>query len=327
MTDMGYQKKKCAIQLKDGSNEQNENWAVWFGGYGTWRCCQLVRKKFDVIGYDVRNEMKEWMHEKGGFFAGKLTELGKQCQTIICFVVNDEQTENVLFGEDGLVSSMLPGSVFIACSTMSPGYVSSLGSRLAEKGIELIDSPVTGGAAGAAKGTLTVISAGKKEIYDQIKPVLETFGSKLFFVSERHGAGSQLKVINQLLCGVHLAAAGEALALAGRQGLPLDITHQVLCSGAAFSWMLGDRGSRMTADQFSDVTSAVDIFVKDLGLVLESAKKAKFSAPLASVAFNAFIDVSGRGMGAWDDSAVICHYSRDPYSGPINFSEKNKELR
>ena len=93
------------------------------------------------------------------------------------------------------------------------------------------------------------------------------------------------------------------------------MTHQVLCSGSAFSWMLNDRGPRMTSDKFSDVTSAVDIFVKDLGLVLDTAKGAKFSAPLASAAFNALIDVSGRGMGAWDDSAVICHYNRHPSTG------------
>jgi len=298
---------------------------IGLGAMGRGVAVNLLTKNFDVVGYDVRPEMRDWMKQQGGAFASNLTEIGKQCQTIICFVVNDAQTEEVLFGKQGLVNSVTPGTVFIACSTMSPAYVNNLGSRLLAKNIELIDSPVTGGAAGAARGSLTIISAGKKTVYDQIKPVLEAFGSKLFFVGERHGSGSQLKVINQLLCGVHLAAAGEALALAGRQGLPLDVTYQVLCSGAAFSWMLGDRGPRMTGEQFADVTSAVDIFVKDLGLVLQSAKEAKFSAPLASAAFNAMIDVSGRGMGSWDDSAVICHYSKDPYLGPITAGGNSKE--
>lgn len=282
----------------------------------------LLAKKFEVVGYDVRSEMQDWMNQQGGSFAKGLKDVGKQCDTVICFVVNDAQTEAVLYGENGLVESLRPGSVFIACSTLSPAYVNSLGVRLSAQGVELIDSPVTGGAAGAAKGTLTIISAGKKQIYDRIKLILEAFGSTLFFVGERLGSGAQLKVINQLLCGVHLAAAGEALALAERQGLPREVTRQVLCSGAAFSWMLNDRGPRMTEDSFSDVTSAVEIFVKDLGLVLDSAKDAKFSAPLASAAFNAFVDVSGRGMGAWDDSAVICHYNRNPYTGPIALQHK-----
>lgn len=292
---------------------------IGLGAMGRGVAVNLLAKNFEVIGFDIRSEMEDWMSQQGGSFTKELTDLAKQCQTIVCFVVNDTQTEEVLFGANGLAKNLKPGSVFIACSTLPPAYVHDLGRRLAALGIELIDSPVTGGAAGAAKGALTIISAGKTDIYEKIKPVLAAFGSKLFFVGERHGAGSQLKVINQLLCGVHLAAAGEALALAERQGLPLDITHQVLCSGSAFSWMLNDRGPRMTNEKFSNVTSAVDIFVKDLGLVLDTAKDSKFSASLASAAFNALIDVSGRGMGAWDDSAVICHYNRHPFKGPLSF--------
>lgn len=295
---------------------------IGLGAMGRGVAVNLLAKNFEVIGFDIRSEMEDWMGQQGGTFAKELKELANQCQTIICFVINDSQTEEVLFGTNGIAKNLKPGSVFIACSTLPPAYVNDLGRRLAELGVELIDSPVTGGAAGAANGSLTIISAGKTDSYEKIKPVLAAFGSKLFFVSERHGAGSQLKVINQLLCGVHLAAAGEALALAERQGLPLDITHQVLCSGSAFSWMLNDRGPRMTNEKFSDVTSAVDIFVKDLGLVLDTAKDSKFSASLASTAFNALIDVSGRGMGTWDDSAVICHYNRRPYIGPLSIDRE-----
>jgi 3-hydroxyisobutyrate dehydrogenase len=117
-----------------------------------------------------------------------------------------------------------------------------------------------------------------------------------------------MKVINQLLCGVHLAAAGEALAMARRQNLPLDTVHEILCSGAAASWMLGDRGPRMIEEDFDNVTSAVDIFVKDLGLVLEAARDARFAVPLAHTAYLQFLAASGRGLGRKDDSAVICNY-------------------
>lgn len=291
---------------------------IGLGAMGRGVAVNLLAKNFEVIGFDIRPEMEDWMNQQGGSFTRELPSLANECQKIVCFVVNDSQTEEVLFGVNGLAKNLEPGSVFIACSTLPPAYVYALGPRLASLGVDLVDSPVTGGAAGAAKGSLTVISAGKTDVYKKIKPVLAAFGSKLFFVGERHGAGSQLKVINQLLCGVHLAVAGEAIALANRQGLPLDVTLQVLCSGAAFSWMLNDRGLRMTDEKFSDVTSTVDIFVKDLGLVLDTAKDSKFSASLASAAFNAFLDVSGRGMGAWDDSAVICHYNRHPYTGSLS---------
>lgn len=285
---------------------------VGIGAMGRGVARNLLDKGFELTGFDVRPEASEWLLTQGGSVAADLPELGKQCSTIISFVVNDVQTEAVLFAEHGLVGAMSPGSVFVACSTMPVDYVSRLGERLAAHGIALLDAPVTGGAAGAAKGSLTIMAAGERAVFEAVQPVLQTFGGRIFFVGDKPGAGAQLKVLNQHLCGVHLAAAGEALALAQRQGLPLDIALEVLSSGSAFSWMLGDRGPRMATEDFGQVTSAVDIFVKDLGLVLASARQAGFAAPLASAAFNAFVSVSGQGMGAWDDSAVMCFYDRQP---------------
>jgi len=286
---------------------------VGLGAMGRGAATNLIAKGHALIGYDVVPEMKGWLLERGGQFADSLADLGRRCDLVISLVVNDVQTESLLFGDGGLAGAMRPGSVFVACSTMSPAYVSKLGERLQEHGITLLDAPVTGGAAGAAAGTLTIMSAGPKAAYERARPVLGAFGARVYHVGEQPGAGARLKVLNQLLCGVHLAAAGEALALARRQGLPLDITLEVLRSGAANSWMLGDRGPRMVDEAFDDVTSAVDIFVKDMGLVLEAARDVKFSAPLSSAAFNAFLAVSGQGKGRWDDSAVMCHYASAPY--------------
>lgn len=298
---------------------------VGLGAMGRGVAQNLIAKGHNLLGYDVRPEMKDWLEQRGGSYAESLTELGKRCSIVISFVVNEVQTEDVLFGADGLVGAMQKKSIFVACSTMSPAYVSKLYGRLSASEIRLLDAPVTGGAAGAEKGTLTVMVAGDPAAFESAKPVLESFGKRIYFISDKPGSGSQLKVINQLLCGVHLAAAGEALALAKRQGLPLEITHEVLCSGSAFSWMLGDRGPRMTKEAFGNVTSAVNIFVKDLGLVLDAAKDSKFSAPLASAAFNSFLSVSGNGMGLWDDSAVMRHYATEPYSGEIGLPSKEEK--
>jgi putative dehydrogenase len=298
---------------------------IGLGAMGRGVAQNLVKKGFSVIGYDVRSEMKSWLEEQGASFAENLAELGSKCNIIISFVVNDAQTDEVLFGSAGLGTSLQSGSIFIACSTMAPAYVGKLACRLNNRSIRLLDAPVTGGAAGAAKGTLTIMAAGERGAFDEAKAVLEAFGARVYFVGEEPGVGSRLKVINQLLCGVHLAAAGEALALAKRQGLPLDLTYEVVSSGAGFSWMLGDRGLRMTNEDFSDVKSAVNIFIKDLGLVLDTAKDVKFSTPLASAAFNAFLSVSGDGMGTWDDSAVIRHYASEPYSGEIPVASKEKK--
>ena len=282
---------------------------IGLGAMGRGAAKNLLAKGFDVVGYDVRDEALSWLRERGGQPASSLAELARDVRIVVCFVVNSEQTEAVLFGDAGLVDQLPPGAVFIACSTLPPAYVSALGERLAARGLTLIDAPVTGGAVGAERGSLTVMAAGDKAAYERVRPILETFGGRIFHLGDKPGAGAQMKVINQLLCGVHLAAAGEALAMAKRQNLPLAMTLEILGSGAAASWMLADRGPRMTSEAFDDVTSAVDIFVKDLGLVLDASREARFAAPLAHAAYLAFLSVSGRGMGRLDDSAVICNYN------------------
>lgn len=283
---------------------------VGLGAMGRGVAQNMLTKGFAVMGRDVNPEALKWLESVGGTACQDASLMASKCQFIVSFVVNDKQTEEVLFSQNGLAAVMQPDSVFIACSTLPPKYVKELATRLAEKKIHLIDSPVTGGKVGAEKGSLTVMIAGEQAIYERVKPVLSTFGAKLFFLGTEHGKGSQMKVINQLLCGVHIAAAAEALAMARENGLPMETTLEILKSGAASSWMLGDRGPRMVTEKYDDVLSAVDIFVKDLGLVLDSARQSTFAAPMAHAAFLQFIEASGHGMGRLDDAAVINNYKK-----------------
>ena len=280
---------------------------IGLGAMGRGAAKNLLAKGYDVVGYDVRAEALSWLREQGGQAASSLAELARDVRIVVCFVVDSKQTEAVLFGDAGLVGQLPAGTVFIACSTMDPGYVRELAARLAQHSILLVDAPVTGGAVGAARGTLTIMGSGTREAFDEARPVLQTFGARVHYLGPA-GAGAQMKVLNQLLCGVHLAAAGEALALAKRQGLPLDLTLEILSSGAAGSWMLADRGPRMIAGRFDDVTSAVDIFVKDMSLVLDTTRASRFPAALAHAAYLAFLGTTARGLGALDDSAVTTHY-------------------
>jgi 3-hydroxyisobutyrate dehydrogenase len=274
---------------------------------GRGAAANLLAKGFDVVGYDVRPEALAWLRDQGGIAASSLRDVAARSRTIVSFVVNSAQTEDVLFGAGGLVGQLPAGAVFIACSTMDPVYVSALAGRLLEHSISLVDAPVTGGAVGAAQGTLTIMGSGSEEAFAEAKPVLATFGARVYCLGAA-GAGARMKVLNQLLCGVHLAAAGEALALAKREGLPLDTTLEILCSGAAGSWMLADRGPRMISGEFDGVRSAVDIFVKDMSLVLDATRAKRFPAPLAHAAYLAFIEASARGLGSKDDSAVTTNY-------------------
>jgi 3-hydroxyisobutyrate dehydrogenase len=296
--------------LKNWSRDMNSKTKVGFiglGAMGRGAAANLLAKGYDVVGCDVRPEALDWLRVQGGTPAGSLTEMASQVHTVVCFVVDSRQTEAVLFGDGGLVGRLPAGAVFIACSTMDPGYVRELGRRLALHSIALVDAPVTGGAVGAERGTLTIMGSGTRDAFEAARPVLQAFGAHVHYLGPA-GSGAQMKVLNQLLCGVHLAAAGEALALAKRQGLPLDVTLEILCSGAASSWMLADRGPRMIAGQFDSITSAVDIFVKDMSLVLDATREARFPAALAHAAYLAFLGTTARGLGAHDDSAVTTHY-------------------
>ncbi len=283
---------------------------VGLGAMGRGVASNLLAKGFGVVGSDVRVEAGEWIRAQGGEFAASPRDLAARCDVIVSLVVNDAQTEEALFGAQGLAPHLQKGAVFVMCSTVAPSYARALAPRLAALGVALIDAPVTGGMVGAAKGTLTIMGAGPAQAFERARPVLQAFGNRIYHLGEQNGAGAQMKVINQLLCGVHLAAAGEALAMAQRQNLPLGPTLEILSSGAASSWMLGDRGPRMIRGAFDDVTSAVDIFVKDMSLVLDATRESKYAAPLAHAAYLAFLDASGRGLGRADDSAVIRHYEQ-----------------
>lgn len=287
---------------------------IGLGAMGRGVAKNLLQKGFGVVGADVDPRSLEWLREQGGEPAADAQAIAQACSVVVTFVVNDRQTEQVLFGADALAPRLKPGTVVVTCSTMPPAYVRSLGGRLADHGLRLVDAPVTGGMAGAEKGTLTIMAAGERQAFEEVKPVLAAFGARIFHLGEEPGMGSQMKVVNQLLCGIHIVAAAEGLALAKQHGLPLDITLEILRSGSASSWMLGDRGPRMVREAFDEVTSAVDIFVKDMGLVVDAARESRFAAPLAHTAFLSFLAASGRGWGALDDSAVMRNYDAGPHS-------------
>ena len=287
---------------------------IGLGAMGRGVAKNLLQKGFGVVGADVDPRSLEWLREQGGEPAADAQAIAQACSVVVTFVVNDRQTEQVLFGADGLARRLKPGTVVVTCSTMPPAYVRSLGGRLADHGLRLVDAPVTGGMAGAEKGTLTIMAAGERQAFEEVKPVLAAFGARIFHLGEEPGMGSQMKVVNQLLCGIHIVAAAEGLALAKQHGLPLDTTLEILRSGSASSWMLGDRGPRMVREAFDEVTSAVDIFVKDMGLVVDAARESRFAAPLAHTAFLSFLAASGRGWGALDDSAVMRNYDAGPHT-------------
>jgi 3-hydroxyisobutyrate dehydrogenase len=264
----------------------------------------LLRAGFAVHACDVRAQVLEAFSAEGGIACATPAELGGKCDVVVTVVVNAAQTETVLFGDNGAVSSMKPGGVILACATVSPAFAIDLGKRVEAAGLQLLDAPLSGGAARAASGEMTMMTSGPAAEYAACEDVLGAIAGKVYRLGDAHGAGSKVKIINQLLAGVHIAAAAEAMALGLREGVDPDALYDVITHSAGNSWMFENRVPHILAGDYTPL-SAVDIFVKDLGLVLDTARTSKFPLPLSAAAHQMFMMASTAGHGGEDDSAVI----------------------
>jgi putative dehydrogenase len=277
---------------------------IGLGAMGAGIAATLRAKGYDMHVCDARPQAAASFAAQGGVACATPAEVGAACDVVISVVVNAQQTESVLFGEAGAAAAMRPGSVFVMCSTVDPNWSIALEGRLNAMGIHYIDAPISGGAAKAASGQMTVMSSARPEAYAVADPVLDAMAGKVYRLGDRAGAGSKVKIINQLLAGVHIAAAAEAMALGLREGVAADALYEVITHSAGNSWMFENRMAHVLAADYTPL-SAVDIFVKDLGLVLDTARASKFPLPLASTAHQMFMQASTAGYGKEDDSAVI----------------------
>jgi putative dehydrogenase len=277
---------------------------VGLGAMGHGMAQSLRRAGYELHVFDVRNEVANMFAEGGGVACKSLAELGAACDVVVSVVVNAAQTESVLFGADACAAAMKPGSTFVMCSTVDPNWSIALEKRLNDLGLLYIDAPISGGAAKAASGEMTMMTAGAPAAYANAEAVLNAMAGKVYKLGDSAGAGSKVKIINQLLAGVHIAAAAEAMALGLREGVDAAALYEVITHSAGNSWMFENRMAHVLAADYTPL-SAVDIFVKDLGLVLDMARASKFPLPLSSTAHQMFMQASTAGFAREDDSAVI----------------------
>jgi putative dehydrogenase len=277
---------------------------IGLGAMGAGMAQSLRRAGHAPHVYDIRADVAQAFAVQGGTACASPAELGEACDVVVSVVVNAAQTEAVLFGESGCAATMKPGSVFVMCSTVDPNWSIALEARLAAMDVLYIDAPISGGAAKAASGQMTMMTAGKPEAYAAAGPLLAAMAAKVYRLGDRAGAGSKVKIINQLLAGVHIAAAAEAMALGLREGVDPAALYEVITHSAGNSWMFENRMAHVLAGDYTPL-SAVDIFVKDLGLVLDVARASKFPLPLSSTAHQMFMQASTAGFAREDDSAVI----------------------
>lgn len=276
---------------------------IGLGSMGMGVARSLLRASLPVIGADIDPDNRRSFENAGGACADSAAEASKDADCAIIVVVNAEQTARILFGSDGIAPVLKPGAVVISCATMSPQDARDLEERARTAGLHYLDAPLSGGAARAAQGQLTVMASGTRRAFDATAPVLKAIASSVYELGDRAGLGATYKIINQLLAGVHIAAACEAMVLAARLGLDLQQAYEIITASAGNSWMFENRVPHILAGDYSP-KSAVDIFTKDLGIVASIGQSEKFPLHLTSAALQLFVATSAAGMGRDDDASV-----------------------
>ncbi len=277
---------------------------IGLGAIGAPMARALAGAGLPVTAYDLFPAAREAIAEVAAT-TETAREAARGADVVAVMVATPDQLEAVLFGEeDGIAGELADGTILLIMSTVGPAALDATATRLAGTGVRIVDAPVSGGAARAADGDLLVMVGGAESDVAAARPVLDALASNAPVVGPRPGDGQRFKIVNQLLCGVHIAAAGEALALADSMGLDLRQVHEVLGTGAAASFMFGDRGARMVEGAYDDVRSALTIFVKDMGLVAEAAEEVDQQVPLATAAQQLYRRGSELGWDRRDDSIV-----------------------
>jgi len=282
---------------------------VGLGSMGFGIAQSVLRAGHETYGYDVAPAQQERFAQEGGA-TGALSDSASKLDALIVVVLNAAQTESVLFGDDGIVANMQAGSVVLACATVPPDFARDMEARCLCAKVHYLDAPISGGATKAAQGRLSVMASGTPLAFAAAKPVLDATAETVFELGDCAGAGSAMKSVNQMLAGTHIAMMAEAITFGMTQGVEPQQFLDVISKCAGTSWMLENRAPHIIDGDYTPHCT-VDIWPKDLGIVLDIAKSAKFSAPITAIALQQFLAASGAGFGHEDDAAVAKIYARN----------------
>jgi 3-hydroxyisobutyrate dehydrogenase len=263
----------------------------------------LVKRGIRVAGFDINAAAVAKLAEAGGSGASSLAEVAQGADVLLVVVVNAAQTDAVLFGENGAAAAMKRGGVIISSATMAPDDARKLAAKAEALGLLYLDAPISGGAAKAAIGQLTVMASGTQETFKRARPVLDAIAATVYELGDAAGIGASFKMVNQLLAGVHIAAACEAVTFAKKLGLDLPTVYKVITASAGNSWMFENRVPHILDGDYAP-RSAVEIFTKDLGIVSDMGRREKFPLQIAATALQMFLMTAAAGMERDDDASV-----------------------
>ncbi len=276
---------------------------IGLGSMGLGIAGALVKGGFQVTGCDVVPEARARFADFGGAVADSPAAAATGAEVVISVVVTAAQTAAALFGPDGAAGSAGPGAVILSCATMSPDAARELAAKAAVRGLAYIDAPVSGGAVKAAAGQMTIMASGPPAAFAKARPVLDCIAARTYELGDTAGTGAAFKIVNQLLAGVHIAAACEAITFAAAMGLDLAKVYEVITASAGNSWMFENRVPHVLEGDYAP-RSAVDIFTKDLGIVTDIGRGLNFPTPVAATALQMFLMTAAAGMGRDDDASV-----------------------
>jgi 3-hydroxyisobutyrate dehydrogenase/putative dehydrogenase len=277
---------------------------IGLGTMGAPMAACLARAGHLVRAFDIDPARATGLARRRVRAAASPSDAAAGADVLMMMVATAAQCEQALFGLDGAAAALRAGAVVIVTATVGPDAIAGWVPRLASRDVELVDAPVSGGVARAESGDLLIMVSGAPEPVERVRDLLAVLARDAPVVGATPGDGQRVKLVNQLLCGVHIAAAAEALAFAEGLGLDPAACWEVIRHGAAASFMLDDRGQRMLGEQPAPVKSALDIFVKDMGLVLDAARAAGLATPVAGAAGQLYLQARGAGLGSADDSSL-----------------------
>ena len=282
---------------------------IGLGSMGFGMATSLRRAGFEVTGCDVSADAVKKFVGEGGKGAESPAQAAKAADVVVSVVVNAAQTEAILFGAGGVAETLAKDAVFVSSATMDPDVARRLAKQLEATGRHYLDAPISGGAQRAAQGELTILASGSAKAFAKARPALDAMAAKLYELGDAAGQGAAFKMINQLLAGVHIAAASEAITFAAKQGLDIRKVYEVITASAGNSWMFENRMPHVLDGDYTP-RSAVEIFVKDLGIIQDMARTARFPVPVSAAALQMFLMTAASGMGRDDDASVARMYAK-----------------
>ncbi|MEE7476052.1 NAD(P)-dependent oxidoreductase [Methylobacterium hispanicum] len=279
------------------------------GVMGSPMARHLAAKGHDVTVYNrTAAKAEAWVAANGGAHAATPREAVRGAEIVFACVGNDDDLRSVVLGADGALAGMERGATFVDHTTASAEVARELAAAAAEAGIGFVDAPVSGGQAGAENGVLTVMCGGDPETYARVEPAIMSFARACRLMGPA-GAGQLTKMVNQICIAGLVQGLSEGVHFAKRAGLDVEAVLEVISKGAAGSWQMENRGKTMNAGTF-DFGFAVDWMRKDLGILLDEARRNGAKLPVSALVDQFYAEVQSMGGGRWDTSSLVARLER-----------------